>query len=72
MILRFTSPRLQSWAVIRARLLRETEEFLEQGLREPQQYRRIPAIRIGYGSFTRHFAETFWSEVLGNVKQRFA
>lgn len=52
------------WEVIRARMLRETEAFLEEGLRRPEQYRRIPAIPVGTGTFPKGFADVFWSQVL--------
>jgi hypothetical protein len=52
------------WASIRARMLRETEVFLEEGLRHPEQYRRIPAIPVGNGRFPRGFADAFWSQLL--------
>ncbi|GMU24668.1 MAG: hypothetical protein AMXMBFR13_47410 [Phycisphaerae bacterium] len=54
----------ESWEAIRARMLRETESFLEHGLRRPDAFRRIPAIRVGTGRFPRGFSDTFWSQVL--------
>lgn len=56
----------EDWEVIRARMLRETEHFLEEGLRRPERHRRIPAIPVGQGSFPRGFADLFWSQVLGS------
>jgi len=53
-----------SWEVIRARMTRETETFLEEGLRHPEQYPRIPAIPVGLGRFPRGLADLFWSQVL--------
>jgi hypothetical protein len=47
-------------------MLRETETFLEDGLKKPQQHPRIPAIPVGSGSFTRGFAEIFWAQILGS------
>lgn len=52
------------WTAIRARMLRETEMFLEDGLRHPEQYRRIPAVPVGKGPFPRGFADAFWSQML--------
>ncbi len=66
MILPFRRPRLESWAVIRARMLRETEAFLEDGLRDDARPVHIPAIPVGRGSFPRGFADLFWSRVLGS------
>lgn len=57
--------RFESWRVIRRRMLRETEHFIEQALRHPEQHPRIPVIRVGSGSFTRTFAHLFWAQTLG-------
>jgi hypothetical protein len=64
MILPFGRRSETDWEAIRARMLRETEVFLEEGLRRPEQHRRIPAIPVGAGSFPRGFADLFWSQVL--------
>jgi hypothetical protein len=66
MIVPFRKPRLESWATLHARMIRETEVFLEEGLREPEQHLRIPAIPVGSGSFPRGFSDVFWSQVLGS------
>lgn len=58
------SARSEDWAVIRARMLRETEVFLEEGLRNPAGQRRIPAIPVDKGGFPRGFADIFWSQIL--------
>ncbi len=58
------SPALDNWADVRARMLRETEAFLEDGLRHPERHRRIPAIPVGNAPFPRGFADVFWSQVL--------
>jgi hypothetical protein len=52
------------WALLRARMLRETEAFLEEGLRHAEQYRRIPAVPVGKAPFPRGFADAFWSQLL--------
>jgi hypothetical protein len=57
--------RLESWAVMRARLLRETECFLAEGLRHPERNVIIPAIPVGSGTFPRGYAQLFWAQVLG-------
>ncbi len=52
------------WALIRARMLRETEIFLEDGLQHPERYLRIPAVPVGSAPFPRGFADAFWSQIL--------
>ncbi len=64
MILRFQSRRGETWEVIRTRMLRETEAFLELGLLQPERFRRIPAVPVGTCSFPRGFADAFWAQVL--------
>jgi hypothetical protein len=49
---------------IRARMLRETEAFLEANLGRPDRQIIIPTIRVGSGSFPRGYSDTFWSQVL--------
>jgi hypothetical protein len=56
---------LESWGVIRARMLRETELFLEDAFNHPEHQMRIPVIEVGAGRFTRMFAQLFWSQLLG-------
>lgn len=56
--------RPESWRIFRRRMIRETEIFLEEGLRRPERHLRIPAIRVGSGRFPRGFADAFWSSVL--------
>jgi hypothetical protein len=51
---------------MRGRMLRETEVFLEEGLRHPERHLRIPAIAVGEGEFLRGYADIFWSSVLGS------
>jgi hypothetical protein len=53
-----------NWTAIRARILRETEVFLEEGLRHPERHLRIPAIPVDRTPFPRGFADAFWSQVL--------
>ncbi len=64
MILVGTRRRFESWEVIRARMMRETEYFVEEGLRHPEQLHWIPIIPVGMGTFTPRFASAFWSQVL--------
>jgi hypothetical protein len=58
--------RRESWLITRARMLRETEVFLEEGLTRPEKHPRIPAIPVGSGSFPRGLAEVFWAQILGS------
>jgi len=57
--------KLESWAVLRRRMLRETEAFLEDALRHPGRQVVIPAIPVGQAAFPRGYAQLFWSQVLG-------
>lgn len=50
---------------IRSRFIRETEIALFIGLRFPERFPRIPAVRVGGGGFSRAFADQFWFDVLG-------
>ena len=66
MMPRVTKGRMESWVIIRARMLRETELFIEEGLRRPEQYAIIPAIPVGTGQFPRGWANEFWSRILAS------
>jgi hypothetical protein len=57
--------KLESWVVLRRRMLRETEAFLEDALRHPERQVMIPAVPVGQAAFPRGFAQLFWSQVLG-------
>ena len=65
MIVPFQREQRDTWDAIRARMLRETEVFLEDGLRSLEVAVRIPAIPVGSGSFSEQYARSFWVEVLG-------
>lgn len=58
--------RRENWILQRARMLRETEQFLEEGLSRPDQHPRIPAIPVGSGTFPRGLGQVFWEQVLGS------
>ncbi len=45
-------------------MLRETEEYLAEGLEHPERRIRIPAHRVGSGHFSRAFSIAFWESVL--------
>ncbi len=50
---------------MRKRMIRETEDYLSETLRNPERAVRIPSIQVGRGDFTRRFAGAFWTQVLG-------
>jgi len=54
----------EDWETIRRRMLRETEEYLAEGLEHPERRIRIPAHPVGCGSFSRAFSIAFWKSVL--------
>lgn len=54
----------ESWADYRRRMLRETERFIEWGLRHPDKIVRIPIKPVSRGSFPRQVGEWFWNAVL--------
>ena len=60
----FHGKRPTEWKMIRDRMIRETESFLEEGLRHPERQLRIPAIPVGSGQFMRGMSDAFWSQVL--------
>lgn len=64
MMLRFLRPIDVSWKVTRRRILNETSQFLERGLRDRSWGVRIPSIPVGKGSFSRVFSVHFWQQVL--------
>lgn len=66
MILPFHSRAQESWDKIRARMLRETEAFLELGLLRPDAAIRIPAVPVGMAAFPRGYADAFWAQVLAS------
>ncbi len=53
--------------LIALRAIRETELFLAECMRDPERVRRIPTLRIGFGSFPPGLAEEFWEDALGLV-----
>ncbi len=62
----FQRKRRHEWEMMQRRMLRETEVFLEEGLRHPDRAVRIPSIRVGEGEFLRGYADMFWSALLGS------
>lgn len=49
----------ESWAVIRRRMIHETEAFIEDGLRHPKNWMIIPAVPVGKANFKRIAADLF-------------
>jgi len=61
-------PTAVDWEEIRRRMLRETEEYLADGLLHPERAVRIPAHPVGDGRFPRAYARMFWERVLNLVE----
>ncbi len=49
---------------LRWRMIRETEAFLEDALRHPSDFPRIPAVPVGTYTFPPALAARFWAEIL--------
>ncbi len=58
--------RQESWAATRRRIIRETEVFLEEGLRHPERHLVIPAVPVGKARFPTGMASLFWTQILGS------
>lgn len=54
----------ETWEETRARIVGETEAFLNEALRHPELAIRIPTIQAGTGTFPRSLAQAFWESVL--------
>ena len=65
-MVRLTRASLQSWVMIRRRMLQETEAFIQDALQHPERQIVIPTVRDGEAEFTPLFAGLFWSQVLGS------
>ena len=50
---------------LRLRMIRETEDYLNECLRHPGRTVRIPTVVVGHGVFAPRFAQAFWNQVLG-------
>ena len=50
--------------VMAYRAVRETEIYLADCLRHSEPAVRIPAVRLGFGTFPPGLAEVFWAKVL--------
>ncbi len=49
---------------MRARILRETGDYISECLRHPELAVRIPAAKATEAHWTREFADAFWQHVL--------
>ena len=57
-------PIQELYSQLRQRMMRETEQFLEEGARNPRLGVRIPRIVVGSGEFSAKFARSFWELAL--------
>ena len=53
----------EDWQAYRRRMLAETEQFIEWGLRHPEQVDWIPIKPIGEGAFPRKVADWFYQTI---------
>ena len=56
--------RVDSFDVLRKRMIAETELALLIGLRFPDRMPRIPTMEVGSGRFHPDFAAQYWSQTL--------
>lgn len=56
----------EMWAVLRRRMVHETEEFINDGLRHPEHCVYIPRKKVGTGGWSVRFASVFWSQLLAS------
>lgn len=56
----------EMWAVLRRRMIRETESFINDGLQHPERGIYIPRKEVGTGGWSVAFASVFWSQVLAS------
>lgn len=56
----------EMWAVLRRRMIQETEEFIKDGLLHPEHSVYIPRREVGTGGFSVAFASVFWSQLLAS------
>lgn len=60
----FRRMQLQTWLLLRRRLIRETEAALLFGINHPRQVPRIPTVEVGSARFHPQFAREWWEQVL--------
>lgn len=61
-----TGYRTESWEEQRRRMLEETEQFIEWGLRHPELVHWIPSKPVGAGGFPRQVAAWFYDTVFSS------
>ncbi|MFP4107197.1 MAG: hypothetical protein ACLFVU_14085 [Phycisphaerae bacterium] len=54
----------ESWEEYRARMIAETERFIEWGLRHPDEVIEIPSKPASQGDFPQQVGNWFWSVAL--------
>ena len=54
----------EDFETMRRRIIGETEAYLTDALRHPDDFARIPRHRVGLGWFPSQYAEAFWRRVL--------
>lgn len=54
----------EMWAVLRRRMIQETESFINDGLVNPEHAIYIPRREVGTGGWSVAFASVFWSQIL--------
>ena len=55
---------LPSWELQQRRIIRETEQFLDFHLANPDQTVRIPATRVEKANFKPWMTNWFWGKIL--------
>ncbi len=55
------------WAMIRKKMISQTEEFLNEALANPELSVVIPTIPVGSGCFPKSMSYYFWARVLGEL-----
>ncbi len=56
----------ETWQAYRRRMIRETEVFIEWGLKHPDEVVEIPVKPAEDGGFPRQMGEWFWGVVLSD------
>ena len=54
----------EMWSAIRRRMISETEDFINESLRNPERSVYIPRKEVGTGGWSVAFASVFWSQLL--------
>ena len=70
--MRFGRLSFDSFAAVRRRMIRETEEALLAALVSKERVPPIPMMEVGYGKFRPEFAEMYWKHTLGLTDEQWA